>query len=187
MVDVETSGLSFVECEPLAIAIVPLDSTIEKLCVYVRPPRVSWSAVGREYFELYKAQWSENALAPAEACSKIVTYVQGAFDGPLTIIAHNVAFDLAFLRKLFHAAGVAESGAFSHRAIDTHTLLYALYLQGRIPASALSSTGAFEYFGVSVPDEVRHTAFGDALATRELFNRLLIELNIDRTFVAKSG
>ena len=62
---------------------------------------------------------------------------------------------------------------FSHRSIDTHTLLWTLASLGMVPPSACSSDGAFGHYKVSPPKELRHTALGDALATRDLLEAIL--------------
>jgi hypothetical protein len=80
---------------------------------------------------------------------------------------------MAFLAKLAALAGQEGFAGLSHRSVDTHTLLFLLCLMGDIPSSALTSDGAFDYFGIRVPDEIRHTALGDALATSKLLLNLL--------------
>ena len=91
----------------------------------------------------------------------------------LTVVGHNVGFDVAFLRQLAFQAGLNEVPLISHRVIDTHTMLYLLHLSGVIPEDALSSDGAFRHFEIGPQAFARHTALGDALATRELFMRVL--------------
>jgi DNA polymerase III epsilon subunit-like protein len=60
---------------------------------------------------------------------------------------------------------------FSHRIIDTSSILHYLYLSGRIKQRAISSDEAFDLFDIYV--EGRHTAIGDAIATAKLFTKLL--------------
>lgn len=181
VLDIETSGLDFVSNQTLSIAVVPFVLNAPPFEVFVRHPQINWSPVARQYFAGYQQDWEDKAVTPERACRKLVQYVRTHFSGPLTIVAHNVAFDFAFLRKTFQQAGVQEKEAFSHRALDTHTLLYAGVLKGMLPDRVLSSSGAFEYFGISPSIRSRHTALGDALATRELLNRVLEVLGIGQT------
>jgi len=60
---------------------------------------------------------------------------------------------------------------FSHRFVDTATILFYLYLTGKIKRKITSSQDAFEYFGIAV--QGRHTALGDVLATAQLFTNLV--------------
>lgn len=173
VVDVETSGTNLAAHSLMAAAFVPVNEDKPVLEVYFRPKRIEWSPRAKEMFASYETVWEQVAVPPERACAAITTYIQGVFGRPVTIVAHNVAFDFAFLRKTFHEANALESDAFSHRAVDTHTLLFLAHLKGIIPKSALSSTGAFDFFGIKVSREARHTAVGDAIATRELFRRLL--------------
>jgi DNA polymerase III epsilon subunit-like protein len=75
------------------------------------------------------------------------------------------------MKSFFKANNKDFSEFFSHRIIDTSSILYFLYLSRRIKRKAVSSDAAFELFNINV--EGRHTALGDAIATAELFNRLL--------------
>ena len=90
----------------------------------------------------------------------------------ITLAGHNVHFDVAFLKPFFAANNKDFSQYFSHRVIDTSSILYYLYLSGRMKQKATSSDKAFELFDIHV--EGRHTALGDAVATAELFNKLLV-------------
>jgi DNA polymerase III alpha subunit (gram-positive type) len=63
---------------------------------------------------------------------------------------------------------------FSQRTIDTSSILYPLYLAGRIKHRAISSDEACDLFDLNV--EGRHTATGDAIATAKLFARSLYHI-----------
>ena len=97
-------------------------------------------------------------------------------DGILSVTAevlagHNVHFDAAFLRTFFALNNKDYSKFFSHRMIDTSSILHYLHLAGRLKQKATSSDQAFGLFDIQV--EGRHTALGDAVATAELFTELL--------------
>ncbi len=174
VVDLETSGVNPFRHDVLALALVPLNSELRPHVVFVKPPEIRWTEYARANFAKFAAEWERNAVAPVEACASIESYLRNTFgDQPATPIGHNIGFDVAFLRKLAFLGNRDELPSLSHRAIDTHTLLYVLAASGRIPSSAVSSTGAFEHFGITVSESVRHTALGDAVATRELFLRLV--------------
>jgi DNA polymerase-3 subunit epsilon len=89
-------------------------------------------------------------------------------------VGHNVGFDIGMLKRLCKLANaVPFEDLFSHRSLDTMSILRYLHLAGKVPESALSSTGGFDHFGIIVPPADRHTALGDARATAELLNRML--------------
>jgi DNA polymerase III epsilon subunit-like protein len=181
VVDVETSGVNPFIHDVLAVGLVPLASEIEPCTVYVRPSEVKWSAYARANFAKYAQVWETEAVAPSVACAMIESYFARIGRGEkVTLIGHNIGFDLAFLRKLAFLAGKDEIAGASHRALDTHTILYLLHLGGQIPADAVTSDGAFRHFEINVPERLRHTAIGDAVATRDLFQKLLQLLQLQR-------
>ncbi|MBY0473653.1 MAG: 3'-5' exonuclease [Nitrosomonas sp.] len=176
VIDLETSGINPFQDEVLSVAIVPLTLPAPPCVVYVRPQHdeIHWSQFAKENFKKFAANWKEKAVPAVVALEKIEQYLNQTFgQGCVTAIGHNVGFDVAFIRKLVFLAGKNELPGISHRALDTHTMLYLLYLNGHLPASALSSDGAFEYFGIKISESNRHTALADALATRELVLKLL--------------
>jgi DNA polymerase-3 subunit epsilon len=91
--------------------------------------------------------------------------------GKITLAGHNVHFDIAFLKAFFSANRKDFSEFFSHRVIDTSSILHYLYLAGKLKQKAVSSDEAFQLFDIEV--EGRHTAMGDAIATAKLFSKLL--------------
>jgi len=174
VIDVETSGVNPFRNEVLAIGLVPLNPELPSAIVHVRPDVIEWTDFARKNFDRYSLEWNAEAIPPLDACSAIEAYLNETFSGrPVTPIGHNVGFDLGFLKRLAFLGGRQELKGLSHRAIDTHTLLYLLVLQGKAPEWVRSSDGAFKHFGINIEDQYRHTALGDAKATRELFVRIL--------------
>ena len=96
----------------------------------------------------------------AQAGAQFHAFAQGA-----VLVAHNAPFDLAFLRRK-----AAEIGAqFDHPVIDTVLLSAVVFGQ-----SEVHSLDALTHrLGITIPQEARHTALGDTVATAEAFLKML--------------
>lgn len=88
-----------------------------------------------------------------------------AFAEGSVLVAHNAPFDMAFLRRKEKTIGLR----FDNPVADT------VAVSARLdPSTAKHTLDALcERYGVTIPEEVRHTALGDALATAEVFARLI--------------
>ena len=116
----------------------------------------------------------DSIATPADAAAtNIIHFVTQEFPGKekVTLAGHNVQFDVNFLKKFLLDHKIPFSDFFSHRIIDTSTILHYLYLAGKLKKKAVSSTDAFAMFNISI--EHRHTALGDAIATASLFSKLI--------------
>lgn len=174
VVDVETTGPNPFVHDLLSIAFVPVRYPEKSLSIYVRTVPMSWSDFGRSNFKRFQDDWNRLAVSPAEAVRQIEWYLADLIPNEAaTLVGHNVGFDVSFLKKLAHLAGLVQLPRISHRSVDTHTLLYLAAQQHAIPIDAVSSDAAFELLKISPPLPERHTALGDAMATRFLFLRLL--------------
>ena len=80
------------------------------------------------------------------------------------LVAHNAAFDMAFLAKGEKAAAIR----FDNVVLDT--VLLAAWLQGA--EGELTLDALARRFNVTIPEESRHTARGDAVATARIFVKL---------------
>jgi DNA polymerase III subunit epsilon len=174
IIDLETTGTNPFRHDVLAVGLVPISLNLPTATVYVRHQQCVWTDFAREIFANYQAEWQANAVSATEACDRIEKYLADTFGGQeVTPVGHNIGFDLAFMKKLAFLGGRERVALLSHRAIDTHTLLYLMHLQGFLPDEAVTSDGAFRHFGIHVEERLRHTAVADAKATRELLLHLL--------------
>ncbi|MEP7318648.1 MAG: 3'-5' exonuclease [Panacibacter sp.] len=115
----------------------------------------------------------KNAFHPKEVLKEFDDFLNFHFlsNEKITLAGHNINFDVNFLKYFLLENNYSYFKRFSHRYVDTATILYYLYLSGKIKQKAISSQEAFDLFGISV--EGRHTALGDAIATAKLFTILL--------------
>ncbi len=112
-------------------------------------------------------------------------------DRKVVLGGHNVStFDIGFLRRLYRIAGYETKGreshferVFSHRVVDTCSIVRFLVLAGVLPLEGAGSKEAFEYFGI-YPDKA-HTALADADATMKLLDKM-VELMLPITFVTNA-
>jgi DNA polymerase-3 subunit epsilon len=175
ILDTETGGLDPLEHSLLSVGLVSGDGE-RRLEIYVCEPELRTTPDSMAVNRIDLAHVRAHGLAPVAAVAAIEAFLD-AMPGPRPVLVagHNVAFDLAFMRRLYRLAGRPFPRDFGHRTIDTHSLIWALGARGRLPPDVRGSDAAFAHFDIAPPAEARHTALGDALATRELL-RLLLEL-----------
>ncbi|MFN7222882.1 MAG: exonuclease domain-containing protein [Paracoccaceae bacterium] len=81
------------------------------------------------------------------------------------LIAHNAPFDMEFLRRLEPTMGLR----FDNPVFDTVLLSAVVYGQHEVHSlDALSHR-----LGITIPEEARHTAIGDTVATADAFLKLM--------------
>ena len=111
-------------------------------------------------------------LTKQEAINVIKGIQSRFFDNkPMVMAGHNVSFDGIFIRKLCEDAGEDYGQVFSHRMVDTASVLRFLYYAGVLKENIAASDKAFDYFNIQV--DKRHSALEDCQATVELFNKLI--------------
>jgi len=95
-----------------------------------------------------------------EAARQFHKFAEGA-----VLIAHNAPFDMEFLRRQEEAIGLA----FDHPVLDTVLLSAVVY--GQLEQHSLDALCA--RLGITIPEEARHTAIGDTIATADAFLKLV--------------
>jgi len=174
-IDTETGGLNPDKHSLLSLAMVVwgdmkiIDS--QELLINDGILSVTEEALSINKIDIEKHK--KSAISSSQAIEKVFLFISRHFphQSKITLAGHNVHFDVSFLRFFFSRNNENFSKFFSHRIIDTSSILYYLYLAGHIKQKAISSDEAFELFKIKV--EGRHTALGDAIATAKLFNKLL--------------
>lgn len=104
-----------------------------------------------------------NAMVEGKPPIEVVLPQFRDFVGEAVLVAHNAAFDIAFLRKNEAAAGVR----FDNPVLDT--LLLSVVVHDHTDQHGLDAIA--ERLGVAVKG--RHSALGDSIATAEILVRLI--------------
>lgn len=179
VLDMETGGLDPCKHSVLSLgALIWQDRhIIDSFEVFIREEQIvaEPAAIAVNKIDL---QWLRgHGCEPAEAVHRFHGFLVkhfGALPGQEKILlaGHNLHGDLGFLRRLYGCAGLSHEPYFSHRVLDTASVLRFLYLAGRLPVASASLGDALAYFGIEAASSVRHTALGDATLTAHLLNKL---------------
>ena len=102
----------------------------------------------------------KGAPGMTEAGKRFHDFARGA-----VLVAHNAPFDMEFLRRHEKAMGVR----FDHPVLDTVLLSAVVY--GQLEQHSLDALTA--RLGITIPEEARHTAIGDTVATADAFLKLI--------------
>ena len=176
--DTETGGLDPRSHSLLSLGLVVGvgPKVFNSLEILIRHEPYVVSSGGMQVNRIDLVAHSAAALDPPIALSVLDVFLDQHFPHlcqPVIMAGHNVAFDQAFLGAFLASQGRALEPRFSHRLVDTHSIASALRDAGRLPLANLGSSALFAHFGILVPEEKRHTALGDALATFELYWKLV--------------
>jgi DNA polymerase III epsilon subunit-like protein len=179
VLDMEMGGLDPCKHSVLSLgAVIWQDRRIiDSFEVFVREKEIVAEPAAIEVNKI-DLQWvQEHGCLPAEAIRRFHDFLAqhfGALPGREKIIlaGHNLHVDLGFLRRLYGAAGLSHDPYFSHRVLDTASVLRFLHLAGRLPVASAGLGDALTHFGLESASSVRHTALGDATLTAHLLNKL---------------
>lgn len=180
VIDTETSGLDPATHSVLALGAVVWDGgqitdTFERYIwepgMQIDPESLAINQIDLKWLKLAGS-------SPQVAIGGLEMFLNSVFPPTpaptkIRLVGHNLFFDIPFLKTLYAKTGYAYSKRFSHRSIDTASILAALILADRIDLPEAGSSAAFEYFGISPSPGSRHTALGDAIATAQLFTELI--------------
>jgi DNA polymerase-3 subunit epsilon len=181
VLDTETGGLDVFQNSLLSMAFVSFDGK-KQIEIFVKEDHINTVPQAMAVNKIDLNDIQKNGLKPLDACLALEAFLDDliAYTGQpyFTLVGHNIAFDLAYLKRLYRLAQRPYPRALSHRSIDTHTLLWALAILKQKDPSVTTSDGAFNHYQIQPPAELRHTALGDAVATRDLLFHLLAEFHI---------
>jgi DNA polymerase-3 subunit epsilon len=174
-IDTETGGLDPGKHSLLSLAMVVWEDSeiLDSMEVLINDGVLSVTREALSVNKIDLEKHKQSAISPSQAMDEILSFTGKHFPrhGKINLAGHNVHFDIDFLKRFFVLNNKDFSQYFSHRVIDTSSILHYLYLAGRIKHKAVSSDEAFGLFDIKV--EGRHTAIGDTIATAKLFTKLI--------------
>ncbi len=173
-IDIETTGLLLDKHEIIEIGCVLASrdnssggnfKKIEEFEIKIKPQNISSAdPVALKLNGYNETDWG-NAVTLKKAMEILAQKTVGA-----VMVGHNVSFDYSFLEKAFEKTGVKNN--MHHRKLDTISITFAR-LHDAHNVEKLSLNSLCERFGVE--NKKAHTALSDALATFEIFVKLMGE------------
>lgn len=181
VIDTETGGLDPSIHSILSVgAIVWEDGELkDSFEVYVLEQKLIVDTKAMEVNRIDLSWLQQNGVSPTDAVKQLLGFIGRNFKEcrgsreKISVVGHNVNFDVGFLKRLFSLAGQEYEEVFSHRVLDTAGILRFLALAGRISISGAGSTAAFDYFHIDIKSSERHTALADARATGQLLTKMV--------------
>ena len=179
-IDTETGGTNPEKHSLLSVGLVAWKKEvgiIDTHEVFIKSNRYSFTKEAQHINKFNQEQHNRIAVSPKYAVDVIRGFAIKNTNKTqeIQLAGHNIQFDVAFLKKLFKDQNRSFNRFFSHRMIDTFSILKYLQDADKLSLQHLSSAEAFKYFNIKV--DGRHSALGDAIATAKLYETLL---EIDR-------
>lgn len=178
-VDTETGGLDPNKNSLLSVGFVIWENgiIIDKKEIFIKSENYNVNPFALEFNKLNLLEVYNKGKNEDEFKVEFNEFILKNFKfGELIILAgHNVNFDVSFLKVFFSKVGIKLSDYFTHRYIDTSSICKFMYHSNLVEKDISSSDKAFLYFGIEVAN--RHSALGDAIATAELYSKLIEKIN----------
>jgi DNA polymerase III subunit epsilon len=180
-IDTETGGVDPANHSLLSLALVVWKEgeVRESIEILINDGVLNVTEKALEINGINLSEHKKKAVSPDLALQQFGQFLDIHFsrDEKIILGGHNINFDVNFLNGFLSRNGYSFQQRFSHRFVDTSSILFYLYLTGKIKRKLTASQDAFDYFGITVPG--RHTALGDAFATAQLFSKLVSILHRD--------
>lgn len=175
-IDTETGGTDPDKHSLFSVGLVAWNrekGIIDSCEIFIKSETYTYTVEAQKINKFQKEQHEKNAVSHKDAVAAIRSFCikNTKKTKEIQVAGHNIQFDIAFLRKLFEAENRSINRLFSHRMIDTFSILRFLVDAGKIEMSPISSSNAFKILNIKVDD--RHSALGDAVATAKLYEKLL--------------
>lgn len=173
--DTETGGLNPAECSLLSVGLVVWydNKIIDSKEIFIKHDLFKITPDALKINQIDILSFLNVAIEPKLAINEILDFCVKHFEDemPITLGGHNTNFDINFIKYFFNENKINFSNYFSHRFIDTASILKYLYYAGKLEEDISSADKAFKYFNIQIRN--RHTALDDAEGTAILFSKLI--------------
>lgn len=166
-IDIETTGLSFIEHEIIEIGGIIADQNlkvVEEFELKIKPEHIEKADKIALKINHYNEKDWELGYSLKDAIEIFSKKTKDAI-----MIGHNIPFDAFFLDKAFFETDVKKK-LFHYYMLDTVSIAFAK-LQDTKDISKFTLHELCKYFGINNKNE--HTALSDARATFELYKKLM--------------
>lgn len=131
--DTETGGLDHETCSLLSVGLAVWHEGLiaGKTEILIMDKLITFSPEALKVNKIDFRDFINNAVQPEKAIQTIKEFCLEYFGDkePITLAGHNVEFDIGFIKKLLKGD---YSKLFSHRSIDTSSILKFLWMAGKI-------------------------------------------------------
>ena len=167
--DTETGGLNADTDALLTIGLVAHDDQkgiLETAHILVNSSNMGVNPKALEINHIELGAHNAASCSRQEAALKMKAFITRNFGFGFTnkpfVVGHNITFDRKFIDPLFN-----NDPPFSYRNLDTMGIGLFMYDLGILPSvKSLKLDFFIERYGIQIEEKDRHTALGDALATR---------------------
>lgn len=175
-IDTETGGIDVQKHSLLSIGFVVWDrenGIIDKREYYVKQEKYIATKEAKKINKFNKEEHQEKAIDGKEIIADMLDFFHRYFssDTLIPLAGHNTQFDVGFIKKFLIDNGRSFNSIFSHRIIDTYSIMKFLEYAQILDTDISSSAQALNYFEIDIYN--RHTALADAEATVKLFECML--------------
>ena len=135
-IDTETGGLHPAHHSLLSIALVEWvnGEIIQTTEILVDDGELKATEAALAINKIDLKSHKASAFSPQEAIQEILTFIGWTSDQDEKVnrAGHNVGFDIRFTHQLLESQDYHFDDYFSHRSIDTSSILHYLYLSGKL-------------------------------------------------------
>lgn len=175
-IDTETGGVNPDKHSLLSVGLVAWDidaGIIDKRELLIKHSEYKVTKSALRVNKINLEEHDLTAITGTEAIKEIDEFCEKNFpkDHKVVVAGHNIIFDIGFIKSLLSANGRSFENMFSHRSIDTASILQFLQISGKLSIGINSSSEGFKFFGIEVDN--RHSALSDSIATAQLFDKML--------------
>ena len=185
VLDTETGGVDPQKASLMEIAGVVLKDgkVVAKYSSLVKSVNGEYNCndFARSLHGIKDEQIEKEGKFPIEIIKDLNNIKNKFFDGePMTIVAHNAAFDISFIKQMFSQNGQELTSLpngnelnydkiFARNVIDTATMALVLRLQNRLPFDRCSLDNILKFYNINIEQDKRHSALSDAEQTAKAF------------------